>query len=437
MNEEVGILLHHKLRADIEAKSKKRLKHRSDFLEFCDELQEATAQRLSDTTLRRFWGYQEEGKHTASIRTLDVLCAYLGYKDWDEYAKMNMHTTSDAAAPQAEAAESATAEEAADASTGNEEPPVSLEESASLHDDSDAPTIKTEVTSGGVAGGGTEKGWSRWKRMSIAAVLLAVAVSTLIGLQSSNFVVGEITYRVESYVKGRAVIAECSPDAAGSLKLPDVVTHFGRSYTVVGVDDDAFFNRREIVELYLPRAIEWIGKRAFKCCDHITTLHMSDEVRTMGDEAMRSCYLLKDVRLSASLRELPEYCFSGDSVALTSITLPDSILTIGRDAFGKCCELRLIHLPKSLQRIERGAFWECHNLERVSFPASLTTLGPVMFWHCERLTRIDCAAPVPPQAENLFEVDKSSQLLLTVPPGSVTKYRATKPWSKFVIEEKG
>lgn len=40
---------------------------------------------LSSTTLRRLWGYQEQGEHTASPVTLNTLARMIGYTSWEAF----------------------------------------------------------------------------------------------------------------------------------------------------------------------------------------------------------------------------------------------------------------------------------------------------------------------------------------------------------------
>ena len=40
---------------------------------------------LSSTTLRRLWGYQEQGEHTSSLVTLDTLARMIGYTSWEAF----------------------------------------------------------------------------------------------------------------------------------------------------------------------------------------------------------------------------------------------------------------------------------------------------------------------------------------------------------------
>ena len=55
-----------------------------------------------------------------------------------------------------------------------------------------------------------------------------------------------------------------------------------------------------------------------------------------------------------------------DSSSLTTINLPASLTTIGRDAFYNCSSLTTINLPASLTSIAAYAFHNCSSLENVT-----------------------------------------------------------------------
>lgn len=59
---------------------------------------------------------------------------------------------------------------------------------------------------------------------------------------------------------------------------------------------------------------------------------------------------------------------------IKTITLPDSIKEIGRDAFKNCIALESINLPASLEMINSSAFNECSNLKEIIIPDSLTSV---------------------------------------------------------------
>lgn len=379
-----------KLRSDIETKSGMRLKHRNDFVAFADLLLQETSLRLSETTLRRFWGYQEGGKHTATVHTLDILCTYLGYKNWDEY-------------------ESCKADE-----TEPVEPSLDIDDNIAP----DAPILSRY----------------RWKWLTACmggfAVMGGVSFTFL---QSRDFTKDGIDYRVESYMGGQVAVASCDKEKKGLLSVPETVSNWGRTYHVTAVDNETFYGCNGLTEVVLPSGVETIGDRAFKCCENLSSIKMEDRVTKMGTETFRTCPRLKDVRLSNSLLELPEYCFSGDSVALVSLVLPDGIRTIGRDAFGKCKELKTIHMPENLETLGRGAFWECRKLEHITLPRSLRSIGKVEFWYCDHLQSITLICPTPPAADSPFEPDRTAPILLRIPKDNVDAYSAS-AWASLNIE---
>ena len=72
----------------------------------------------------------------------------------------------------------------------------------------------------------------------------------------------------------------------------------------------------------------------------------------------------------------------------STVTIPNYIETIGREAFEKNGSLVSVQIPNSVTSIETGAFARCKNLCSVSIPASVTYIAPSSFAGCERLEYI-------------------------------------------------
>lgn len=66
-----------------------------------------------------------------------------------------------------------------------------------------------------------------------------------------------------------------------------------------------------------------------------------------------------------------------NNISLTSVTLPDTINSIGDDCFNSCTSLQTINLPKDLTEISSNTFGGCSRLETVTIPAGafLATIG--------------------------------------------------------------
>jgi len=73
---------------------------------------------------------------------------------------------------------------------------------------------------------------------------------------------------------------------------------------------------------------------------------------------------------------------------LTSITIPESVASIGNNAFRECTGLTSINIPNSVTSIGGLAFYHCTSLTSISIPNSVTSIGDSVFNSCTSLTSI-------------------------------------------------
>ena len=86
-----------------------------------------------------------------------------------------------------------------------------------------------------------------------------------------------------------------------------------------------------------------------------------DTVTTIGYDAFEYCTRLTSVVIPGSVRSIGARAFVGCS-GLTSVTIPDGVVSIGEGAFSDCEELASVSLPASVTSIGRGAFDGCGKL---------------------------------------------------------------------------
>ena len=73
---------------------------------------------------------------------------------------------------------------------------------------------------------------------------------------------------------------------------------------------------------------------------------------------------------------------------LTSVTIPDSVTSIGMYAFQSCTGLTSITVPDSVTSIGEGVFLYCTNLTSITIPDSVTSIGGRAFLRCDSLTDV-------------------------------------------------
>ena len=75
-------------------------------------------------------------------------------------------------------------------------------------------------------------------------------------------------------------------------------------------------------------------------------------------------------------------------IELASVTIPETVTSIGYRAFENCSYLERVTLPESITSIGHSVFQDCVRLKDVNIPGGLTTLELEMFAGCTSLTNV-------------------------------------------------
>ena len=121
-----------------------------------------------------------------------------------------------------------------------------------------------------------------------------------------------------------------------------------------------------------------------------------------------------------------------DCHGLISITIPNSVTIIDRYAFGYCSGLTSITIPNSVTRIEDEAFGLCRGLTSITIPNSVTSIGNSAFYECSKLENVYCYAEnFSHIGDDIFKDSYIEYATLHVPSSAISYYQTTAPWSGF------
>ena len=191
-------------------------------------------------------------------------------------------------------------------------------------------------------------------------------------LNTDNKDIQGLTYIL--YMDHTATVANydnSTPD--GVIDIPDTVISGGQPYTVTAIGDSAFESfptPTNVSSVFIPATVRSIGDSAFSYCNALTTVTFAE-----GSH-------LKSIGVSA---------FSGTDSAhprFKEIQIPDSVETIGTNAFHNCQDLESITLPASLETIESSAFSSCRKLSEIKLPTSLKAIQSSVFHRCSDLKTV-------------------------------------------------
>jgi len=178
---------------------------------------------------------------------------------------------------------------------------------------------------------------------------------------------------------------ECSNNEKRDLVIPATITvekgdtgEF-KTYTVVGIGEEAFKANNDIISITIPETVRTIGDFAFAQCSQVVSVTIPAGVTSIGKYAFTRCHALKTLDIkSEAVDEIKEFTFY-ECTSLTELTVAGTIKTIGTGAFYGCSSIKTIVIEEGVEEIGRQAFQNCTVLESLSLPASLTKIGKQAF----------------------------------------------------------
>ena len=152
---------------------------------------------------------------------------------------------------------------------------------------------------------------------------------------------------------------------------------------------------------------------AFRDCSGLTSVTILNSVTSIGNYAFMDCSSLTSITIPNSVTSIGYYAFEG-CTSLTSVTIPNSVTSIGEKTFSGCSGLTSVTIPNSVTKIGLWAFEACSSLTSITIPNSVTRIVGGAFKGCSSLTSIKIPNSVTSIEASTF-IDCSSLTSVTIP----------------------
>lgn len=137
-----------------------------------------------------------------------------------------------------------------------------------------------------------------------------------------------------------------------------------------------------------------IGKSAFEQCSRLTSVSIPNGILSIKEDAFSGCSNLTSVKLPTGLNNLGRAAFN-NCISLTSMNLPTTLVEIGSLCFSGCQNLRSdIIIPKGVETIGMYTFSNCERITKIVIPETVTEIGECAFYYCKELVDIEIPSSV-------------------------------------------
>ena len=193
--------------------------------------------------------------------------------------------------------------------------------------------------------------------------ILKSMMTVLVALSSLNAYAydvefDDIYYNLDKEAK-TAQVTSGDSKYTGEVTIPESIIHEGVTYPVTSIGGSAFYGCSGLISVTIPESVTSIGGSAFSNCSGLTSVTIPEGVTSIGRAAFSGSAWMKNQEEGLVYINNIALTYKGTMPENTSIVIKEGTILIADYAFSGCSGLTSVTIPESVTSIGIRAFYGC------------------------------------------------------------------------------